>query len=654
MTSVPRTVAATNERSTPPLVAARVGQLTAMRRALAGKLSSLKKLSYAWIALRHSLGLLVRGQITALGKKALKGLKSSSYAAPAPYDPRLAYDRWRQRQALTEQDRNYLRTEVVSMSEKPLISVLMVVADEQESDLREALESILGQMYAHWELCIVDGSAPSGRLRQLVEDYSRRDARIRWIAGEETGSSTLINKALDMAQGTYVAVLHAANKLADQALYSVARAINDDPAVDFLYSDEDRFDAEGHHVDPFFKPDWSPEYLLGYPYACHLAVQRTELVRELGGWSETSAGVEQYDLVLRIAARTSRIKHIADVLYHKRIGKQPTTTADANARVAARLALSHHLVETQRSGSVEPGLTEDTQRVRFTVIGRPLVSIIIPTAAVAKTMAGREQMLVTQCVRGVRQLSTWPNYEIIIVGDPGMPDDVREELTSLGGRVVTCPGPFNFSTTINFGASHAGGQHLVMLNDDTEVISPDWLECMLEFSQQDDVGAVGAMLLFPNGRLQHAGIALLGGHPLHAFPDYPYDHPGHGFNNHVPRNCCAVTGACLMTRYQVFRDLGGLDTAFPLEYNDIDYCLRLQTTGRSVVVTPYARLYHYEATTRGKTAGTGRDLFRARWAKVFSRDPYYNVNLCNASPNYHIDPEAAKAYRESSMDTLPS
>ena len=230
-----------------------------------------------------------------------------------------------------------------------------------------------------------------------------------------------------------------------------------------------------------------------------------------------------------------------------------------------------------------------TQRVRFNIAGKPLVSILIPTAAMRKQINGREQILVLNCVRSIRRLSTWTNYEILIIGDETLPAAVREELTRLGGRILSFRGPFSFPGKINLGASQAGGQHLLLLNDDTEVITPGWLECLLEYSQQDAIGAVGAKLLFPHGRLQHVGVNLLAGNPVHAFYGYPRDHPGYGFSNLIPRNCCAVTAACLMTRSDLFHEIGGLDPAFPLDYNDIDYCLKLKSKGRRIVFTPLCR-----------------------------------------------------------------
>jgi GT2 family glycosyltransferase len=279
---------------------------------------------------------------------------------------------------------------------------------------------------------------------------------------------------------------------------------------------------------------------------------------------------------------------------------------------------------------VEPADGPARQRIRLRLIGSPLVSVVVPTA-----FAGRK---VVACIHSIRTRSTWAHYEILVLADRDGPADVQEMLEQFGARIIPFRGPFNFAATINHGASQARGSQLLFLNDDTEVITPDWLEGLLEYAQQPDIGAVGAKLLFPHRRLQHIGVHLLEGHPWHAFYGYPGDCPGY-FDSHLtPRNYCAVTGACLMTRREVFEELGGLDVRFPLNYNDVDYCLRVLRTGRRIVATPYAQLLHHEAFTKRGADPAERALFQARWGEVMPRDPFYNPNLATGFPDYRIDP----------------
>jgi hypothetical protein len=241
-------------------------------------------------------------------------------------------------------------------------------------------------------------------------------------------------------------------------------------------------------------------------------------------------------------------------------------------------------------------------------------------------------------VTSIRRHSRYPNYEVLLLHDGEVPLALASELPRLGVRAVPYPGPFNWSKAMNVGAAAAWGEHLLFLNDDVEVITPDWLEALLEWSQHPEIGAVGAHLLFPDGRLQHAGIALLDGIPRHPFYLHPGDHPGYFGSHRVPRNVCAVTGACLMTRTEAFRAVGGFDEGFPVNYNDVDFCLRQLEQGRRVVVTPYARLHHFESATQTGAAQEEVDTWLSRWGRRGERDPYYNPNLSGRDLDCRLGP----------------
>src|SRR5439155_8226481 len=306
---------------------------------------------------------------------------------------------------------------------------------------------------------------------------------------------------------------------------------------------------------------------------------RTALVREIGGFRPAFDLAQDYDLVLRLTERTDRIVHVLDVLYTWRL--LPTTEAAAvaatpPAHAAGLRAVQKNLQRTGRRGTAEVGPSAGLNHVRFTVVGQPLVSILIPSLCQPGRAGGREPSHLERCVASIVRHSRYRRYEIIVLDQQRMSEALERELSRWGVRRVTYEDAFNWSRVNNLGAARAAGEHLLFLNDDTEVISPDWLEALLEFSQQPAIGAVGAKLRFPDGTLQHVGVTVLDGKPGHPFYSYPAQHPGYYCRNHLPHNCAAVTGACLMTRADVFHAAGGFDETFPLNYNDVDYCLRVR------------------------------------------------------------------------------
>jgi glycosyltransferase involved in cell wall biosynthesis len=324
---------------------------------------------------------------------------------------------------------------------------------------------------------------------------------------------------------------------------------------------------------------------------------------------------------------------VPDILYHR----WAPDGASARAEEAARGALRNHLKETGRDGAVEPGPQAGLHHVRFAVRGAPSVSIIIPSACRPVRVRGESTYYLLKCLESIEK-STWGRREIIVLHGPEVPPSLARRLDQGDAVRARYAAPFNWARAMNQGAALARGEHLLFLNDDVDVINPDWLDRMLEFSQQPAVGAVGAKLLFPGGGLQHAGVAVLGGKPVHPFYSHPGDDPGYFKGLLAPRNCSAVTGACLMTRADVFRAAGGFDEAFPLNYNDVDYCLRLRGGGRRVVWTPHARLYHHELGTRPpEVRPEERDAFLRRWGAV-TDDPYYNPNLSTEHLDYRIRP----------------
>jgi len=638
----------------------------ALVRAIAAKVSLLRQHGLIGRCAIRGLGLLARGEIGVFWHKLFRGLQAPTIAGPDFANLNADYQVWRRQHRLTMPDRRQIANTVAAMADPPRLSVLLPVYNTPENWLRRAVDSVLQQLYPHWELCIADDGSTAPHVRRVLEAYAASEPRIRLeFLGGNRGISAASNAALALATGEYVALLDHDDELAEHALFRMAETVAADRGLDMVYSDEDKIDRDGRHVEPFFKPDWSPESFLGCMYTCHLGLYRTALVRDVGGFRGEFDGAQDYDLVLRLSERTTRIGHVPDVLYHWR--KLPESTAsrvDAKPLAAerGRRALQEHLERTGQQGRVEPGALPGLHRVRFAITGRsakgdrhlylagsgrpdkgacpllPRVSIIVPSACRPTIIDGKTTYHIVRCVESIHRKSSYDNYDILLVhGRDDVSPELAAELERLRVNRLACDGEFNWSAAMNQGAAAAWGDHFLFLNDDTEVLSADWIESLLEFSQQPEIGAVGAKLVFPTGKLQHAGVVVAGCTPRHAFYRFPGCFPGYFSNNLMHRNVAAVTGACLMTRAEVFQGLGGFCQEMPLNYNDIDYCLRVVTGGRRVVLTPYAQLIHHEACTKAGTFEAELDAFRARWQKRWSRDRYYNPNLSSHFGDYRLD-----------------
>ena len=555
------------------------------------------------------------------------------------------YDLWRKRHAVTDADRQRMREAVAGWADPPLISVVLPVYNVAEVYLRACIDSVRRQTYPHWELCIADDASPKKHVRRVLAEYAAADPkRVKVVYRPTNGNiSAASNSALEVATGEYVALLDHDDALAEHALFAMAEAIVADRSLDMLYSDEDKITPNGKHVDPFFKPDWSPEYFLSCMYTCHLGVYRTRLLREVGGWRSAYDSSQDYDLVLRVVATTSKVHHVPDVLYHWRTIPSSTASggdAKPEAYDRARRALQDHIEQTGRPGTVEDGPSLGFHRVRYRIKGQPLVSLVIPSACREVEVRGRKTWFILECVSSIRRLSTYANLEILVIDNHDMGDELAERLAPLDVRRLHYADPgtgrFNLARKLNEGARAARGEQLLLMNDDVEVITPDWVQALLEFSQWDDIGGVGPQLLFPNDTQQHNGVNLLEGNPGHPFYQFPADHPGYFNSSAVHRNWSAVTGACLMTRAEVFASVGGFSEHFPLNYNDVDYCLKVRGRGLRIVYTPYAKLYHHESVSKAGTDEEELAAFKAEWAERLRRDPYYNPNLSMQTCDFRV------------------
>ncbi len=520
----------------------------------------------------------------------------------------------------------------------PLISVLLPAYQTPERWLRRCIESVLAQAYPRWQLCIVDDASPGGRVIEVAREYANRDPRIEVRRREVNGHiSEASNTALTMAAGDYVALLDHDDELRPHALLEVAEAIMRNASIGLVYSDEDKLDAEGRRFDPYFKPDFDPDLLRSQNYICHFTSIRRDLVRSVGGFRKGFEGSQDHDLVLRCTERLlpMQVVHIPKVLYHWRaIPGSTALTRDAKdyASSAGARAVTEHLARHHPGARAEE-LSHGHYRVRWPLPSPPpKVSLVIPT---------RDNVgLLRMCIESILAKTSYPSYEIVVVDNQSSDADALAYLGHLQGderiRVLRYDAPFNYSAINNLAVKQSDGEVIGLVNNDIEVISGDWLEEMVSQALRPDVGAVGAMLYYPNDTIQHAGVVLgVHGVAAHLYAGMPRSYPGHGGRARVAQTLSAVTGACLLVRRELYERIGGLDESLQVAFNDIDFCLRLRALGYRNVWTPFAELYHHESASRG-TEDTDEkrrrfaqevDSMLERWGEQLSLDPAYNVNL---------------------------
>lgn len=571
--------------------------------------------------------------------------------------PNGLYRVWVQRfDTLTDADRQVIRDAIARMPDPPLISVVVPVYNTPEAVLRAMIASVENQLYDRWELCIADDASTLPHVAPLLRECAARDGRIKVATRPVNGHiCAATNTALGLAGGAYVAFLDHDDLLAENALYEVAAAIGAHPEAALFFSDEDKIDSAGRRSTPYFKPRFSRDLLLGQNVVNHLSVYRRALVEELGGLREGFEGSQDYDLALRAvdAVGAGRVRHIPAVLYHWRQDERSNTFSQAqldrcldSARRAIQESLDRARVlgrDGGRRAVVEPNpLAPGWNRVRWALPEpAPLVSVIIPTR-------DRADLLET-CITGLLERTAYRNIEILIV-DNGSVEPATHELLDryrrdARFRVLTIGGAFNYSALNNAAAAEARGEVLLLLNNDIDVIGPDWLSEMVSLATRDGIGVVGAKLLYADGRIQHAGVALGAG----TFEDGPgvaghigllraRADPGYFGQYALTRDVAAVTGACLAIRKAVFDEVGGLDAVnLKVAFNDVDLCLRVREAGYRVLWTPFAELFHLESVSRGAdTDGEKRRRFegevrwmKARWGDALQpEDPrreYFNL-----------------------------
>lgn len=533
---------------------------------------------------------------------------------------------------------------------KITFSILVPLYNTKKEFLDDLIQSVQKQTYPHWELCLADASDdPSVGVEKNVAAYMKHDHRIRYTQIPNLGISENTNECMKLATGDYFSLLDHDDVLHPSALFYVMKAICEEDA-DFIYTDEASFESPdlSKLVTMNFKPDFSPDYLCGVNYICHLTTFSRELQQQVGEFRPECNGSQDYDMILRLTEKAKHIVHIPKLLYFWRIHPQSTAggvEAKPYCISAAIRALEDHYKRLGIQATVEEsGIMPTTYRTHFAIIGEPLISIIIPNKDNIDTLE--------TCVSSILNLSTYKNYEILVVENNSEEDKTfqyYEELKKRDSRiqVITYQGSFNYSKINNFAVQYAKGEHLLFLNNDTQVIAPDWLQEMLGYSQREDVGGVGAKLNYPDDTIQHAGVVVgLGGYAAHAHRNFTRESVGYIYRIILPNNFSACTAACLMMKKSVFLEVGGFTEEFTVAYNDVDLCLKVRETNRYIVYTPYAELYHYESKTRGddnadseKTKRFNREkaLFAKRWHDILEKgDPFYNVNLTLSAEDFSL------------------
>jgi O-antigen biosynthesis protein len=544
--------------------------------------------------------------------------------------------RVRQLSTLTDREINALRG-LAQGIHGPMFSLLMPVGNPVGNHLRSAIESVIRQIYSNWELCVVGVACTDQHTRAVLAEYTGQDERVRVVFQESAAAvAAATARALEIARGDFIASFDAHDELREDALLLIAAEINADPDACLLYCDECQIDDRGLPLAAHFKPGWNPELLFGQYYVGNLLVARVDLVRDLGGFRPGFEGAYSHDLVLRLSTVCGRkgIQHIPYLLYRRRAPCGLVGGAERGAMEAGRLAVEDHLVTTGRPAEVRPGPALFTYRVKFLLPHpRPLVSIIIPTRNAVDVL--------TRCVNSLMHYTEYRDFEVLIIDNQTDEENARAYLKQCGTRsnfrILAYDRPFNYSAINNFAARHAQGAFLCLLNNDTEVITPEWLDELVMWGMQPGIGAVGAKLLYPDGTIQHAGITLgIMGLAGHAHKGFPAESLGYFNRLAVAHEVGAVTGACLLVAKAHYEAVGGMDAEhLQVAFNDVDLCLRLGAHGLRNIWTPAAVLYHRESKSRGWDDSREKrarfeseiDYMLTTWGDKLVDDPAYNPNL---------------------------
>lgn len=551
-------------------------------------------------------------------------------------DGALTYKEFREKHLLSKADLEKQRNH--EFQYQPVFSIAIPLYKTPERYLREMIDSVRNQTYKNWELCLVDGSGSPSPIKKILDDYANKDSRIKVKYLEENlGIAGNTNATLDFATGDFIVLADHDDIVAPDALFECAKALNEHPEVDVIYTDEDKVDMEGkEYFDPNFKPDFNIDYLCSVNYICHLFVFSKKLYEKVGGFRSEFEGAQDHDLILRYTEQANGIYHIPKVLYHWRCHINSTAESPESKLYAfenGAKAVEEHYKRIGIPAHVEQGLYYGLYHTVYDWVEEPKVSILVPTKDHIDDLE--------KCFNSINDNSSYRNMEWIIIENNSTEPETWEYYKELekhdNVKVVTYTGDFNYSKINNFGAKYATGEYLLLLNNDTEMIGTESLKEMVHVAMRPDVGIVGACLYYPDDTVQHAGVVIgFGGIAGHTFIGQPKGTPGYVSRMIATQDYSAVTAACMMIRKSIFDEVGGLTESFAVAFNDIDLCMKVRAKNYLVVYNPQAEFYHYESKSRGmedtpeKVERFNSEVarFRSRWSDILEKgDPYYNPNL---------------------------
>ena len=541
---------------------------------------------------------------------------------------------------------NTIKEEILSFAEKPLVSIIMPVYNVDPKWLDLAIKSVENQWYENWELCIADDKSTNEETIQYLKSINNPKIKVKFL-DTNLNISGASNAALDLASGEYIALLDNDDEITSDALYEVVKVINQTNA-DFIYSDEDFMTIKNECVNPHFKPDFSPDLLLSHNYITHFTTFKKDLLEKTGNFNSDFDGAQDYDLFLRLTEISEKIYHIPKVLYHWRM-LETSTSSNSEVKPEAlnrgKKLLEKTLHRRNILGIIENANLNHYFKIKYEILNNPLVSIVIPFKDMPE--------LLKMCIESILDKTTYKNFEVIGISNNSTEIETFNEmkrLSNLDNRIkfYEYNYPFNYSAVNNYAVNnHANGEHILLLNNDIEIINPEWLENMLGYSQQDRVGCVGAKLYYPNDLIQHAGIIIgLGGYAAHSHRLYNRTDYGYFNRLNIVQNLSAVTGACLMVKKSIYQSLNGLDEEnFKIAYNDVDFCLRVKDEGYLNIFTPFAEAYHHESISRGyedtpekiKRFDNEKDALSKIHKEILADgDPFYNINLTLDNENFGL------------------